>query len=152
MLKYTVELDIDRPREEVAELYEDREQLIKWQKGLQSVEHLAGEPGQVGAKSRLTFQIDGRTMVMTETILVRDPPERFERLYETAGVTNTVRHRLVRLEDDRTKWISENEFHFRGWMRVVGWLMKGAFPKQSLAYLEAFKALAERGVDVRDQQ
>ncbi len=152
MLKYTVELDIARPREEVAELYEDPQQLVKWQKGLQSVEHLAGDPGQVGAKSRLVFQIEGRTVVMTETILVRDPPERFERLYDATGVSNTVRHRLIRLEEDRTKWISENEFHFRGSMRVVGWLMKGAFPKQSLAYLEAFKALAERGVDVRDQQ
>ena len=36
-------------------------------------------------------------------------------------------------------------------MKLMGVLMKGAFPKQSLAYMQDFKAFAEQGKDVREE-
>ncbi|MFQ5507583.1 MAG: SRPBCC family protein [Planctomycetota bacterium] len=53
MKPYTVEVDIDLPRERVIELFDNADNLYKWQPGLQSFEHLSGEPGQPGASSRM---------------------------------------------------------------------------------------------------
>ena len=44
---------------------------------------------------------------------------------------------------NRTKYISEQEFQFKGFMKVIGFIMPGAFKKQSMKYLEAFKNFAE---------
>jgi hypothetical protein len=35
-------------------------------------------------------------------------------------------------------------------MRIIGLLMKRAFPKQSLKYLQDFKVFAEEGIEVND--
>lgn len=150
-MKYTVQIDVDVPRERVLALLDDPANMPKWQRGLKEVELLSGERGQVGATSRLVFQMGKREMVMTETIVERDLPDVFASTYDTKGVHNVVRNRFVEVAPDKTRWESENEFVFSSFMmRIVGFLMKGAFPKQSLKYLQDFKAFAERGVDVRD--
>lgn len=149
-MNYEVEIELELPRDRVAALFDDPENLPKWQRGLLSIEPLAGEPGTPGATSKLVFQMGKREMEMVETILVRDLPERFEAVYDAKNVHNVSRHRFEELGPDRTRWVAENEFRFSGFMKVIGFLMKGAFPKQSLQYMTDFKAFAERGVDVRD--
>ena len=147
-MHYTVEIDIDLPRKRVIELFDDPANMKLWQRGLQICEPLDGEPGQPGATSRLVFQLGKRKMEMIETITQRDPPESFAGTYDAKGVHNVVRNRFVELGPDKTQWISENEFVFSGFMKVIGFLAKSAFPKQSLKYLRDFKAFAEDGVDV----
>lgn len=49
-MKYESELVIDLPRERVIELFDNPDNLPKWQEGLQSFEHISGEVGQPGAK------------------------------------------------------------------------------------------------------
>ena len=45
MKSFTVEIDIDLPREKVLEQFDSTENLFKWQNGLQSFDHVSGEPG-----------------------------------------------------------------------------------------------------------
>ena len=52
MKAYTVAIEIDLPRDRVIELFDNPDNLFKWQTGLQSFDHLSGEPGQPGAKSK----------------------------------------------------------------------------------------------------
>ena len=59
-MKYSSELDIELPRQRVIELFDDPENLPKWQPGLRSFELVDGEEGQPGAKSRLVYDMDGR--------------------------------------------------------------------------------------------
>lgn len=149
-MKYTVEITLDLPRERVVELFDEPDNLPKWQKGLLSFEPISGTPGQAGAKSKLRFQMGKRQMEMVETITRRELPDHFDGTYETQGVFNVVKNRFIPVSDNQTQWVSENEFRFTTlMMKVIGLLMKGAFPKQSLKYMEDFKAFAERGVDVR---
>ena len=49
----------------------------------------------------------------------------------------------------RTRWVSRNVFELTGFMRVVGLLFGRSFRKQSQAFMEDFKAFAEKGTDVR---
>jgi len=148
-MQYTVEIELALPRERVIELFDDPENMPRWQRGLLSFEPLSGTPGQPGAKSRLVYQMGKRRVEMIETITERDLPECFSGTYDGKNVHNVVRNRFVELAPDRTRWISENEFRFQGLMKLMGVLMKGAFPKQSLKYLQDFKAFAEQGRDVR---
>jgi len=147
-MHYTVEIDIDLPRDRVIELFDSTENLKKWQRGLQVFEPLEGEPGQPGAKSRMVFQMGKRKIEMVETITERNLPDAFAGTYDTKGVHNVVTNRFLEIAPDKTRWVSENEFVFSGFMKVVGFLAKGAFPRQSLKYMQDFKAFAEEGRDV----
>lgn len=44
-MKYTVEIEIDRPIDEVVALFDDPENLKHWQPGFVSMKPLAGTPG-----------------------------------------------------------------------------------------------------------
>ena len=149
-MKYTVSLEIDRPRDEVARLFADVDARPKWQRGFESAEVLEGEAGQPGAKSKLVFRMGKRGMEMIETLGRREPPELFESSYDTKGVHNIVVTRLEELEGGRTRIHADNEFRFSGMMKIVGFLAKKAFPRQTLKYMTDFKIFAETGLDVRD--
>ena len=45
-MKYSVEREIELPRDKEIALFEDRDALFEWQEGLQSFDHVSGEPGQ----------------------------------------------------------------------------------------------------------
>lgn len=150
-LDYTTTIVIDLPRDKMIALFDDVDNLPKWQRGLKSFEPLEGSPGMPGAKSRLTYQMGKREMVMIETITKRELPDAFDGTYEIEGVHNIVENRFSELGPDRTLWESHNIFQFASLpMKLMGWLMPGMFRRQSQKYAEDFKAFAERGVDVRE--
>jgi hypothetical protein len=149
-VEYTQHIDIDLPRERMVALFDDPDNLVKWQRGLQSFEHLSGEPGQPGATSRLVFQMGKRRLEMVETITRRELPDAFDGTYDAKGVHNIAENRFTELGPERTRWTARNVFEMKGPMKLVGLLAPGTFRKQSMKYMEDFKAFAERGVDVRD--
>ncbi len=142
-MEYTITVDIDCPREEVVRLLDDTDNMPKWQPGLLRWEHLRGEPGQAGAQMKLYYEMGNRKLEMIETILKRDLPETLNAAYEASGVTNIQHNRFEPIDDQRTRWISVNEFKFKGLMRVMGLFMRSAFPKQTRRIMESFKAFAE---------
>ena len=150
-LSYTVQVELNLPREKVLELFEDREARPKWQRGFVSMTHKEGEPGQPGAKSDLVYQMGKRKIEMVETVTLRELPDRFDGTYDAKGVHNVVRNRFIEVGPDKTRWESDQEFHMKGMMKLFAWLMPGAFKKQSQKYMDDFKAFAEDGVDVRDE-
>ena len=150
-MQYTVSIDIDLPRDRVIELFDNPENLYKWQTGLLSFEPIEGEPGQPGAKSKMVFKMGKREIEMVETITKRELPEAFDGTYDAKGVYNVVKNRFTELGPDKTRWDSDQEFQFGGIMRMIAFIMPGAFKKQSLKYMQDFKAFAEDGVDVRSQ-
>ena len=142
-MNYTQEIKIDRPIDEVVALFDNPDNLYKWMEGLQSYEHLSGVPGQPGAKAKLEFKMGKREIKMIETITQNNLPEIFSATYEAKGVFNIIRNKFVELPGDHTKYITENEFRFKGFMKIIGLLMPGAFKKQSWKYMLAFKKFAE---------
>lgn len=141
-MKYSCEVTIDLPRDEVIALFDSAENLPKWQPGLQSFEHISGDPGQVGAKSRMVYDENGRTIDLTETITSRNFPDEFAATYEAKGVINWNSNHFY-AEGDKTRWQQETEFKFSGIMRVMSIFMRGAFPKETLKTMNQFKAFAE---------
>ena len=142
-MKYSNEIEINLPIEKVVALFDNPNNMSIWMEGLQSFEHLSGTPGQSGARSKLIFNNGNRTMEMTETIITRNLPDEFTGSYETKGVYNIVSNKFIPLGPYQTKYISEQEFEFSGIMKLIAFLMPGAFKKQSMKYLENFKKFAE---------
>ena len=140
-MNYKVEVVIDRPREEMLVLFQDVDFMKKWQPGFQSLEVLAGDPGEVGSKSRLTYLSKGKPSEIIETIVEKDLPDRFDFLYEAKGVKNWARNRFID-QGDQVLWIAEHEFRFSGVMKAMG-LLKGMFVKQTTKDMITFKKFAE---------
>jgi hypothetical protein len=142
-MKYVTEITIDLPRARTVELFEGFETRHQWQPGLQTYEPLEGEPGQPGARTRLVYDEDGRAVELIETVVERDLPHLFTATYEARNLYNLVRNRFIEDGPDRTRWQTENEFEFKGFMRLLGWLIRGAFPQQTLRDMNRFKEFAE---------
>lgn len=148
-MKYTTEIEIDLPRDEVIRKLDNADNMKHWQKGLVGYEMLGGTPGEEGAQMKLEYQMGKRNVVLTETITKRNFPSEFHANYDTKGVHNIQKNFFHDLGGNKTKWVSESEFQFEGFgMKLMGWLMPGAFKKQSYKYLVDFKNFAEQGASV----
>ena len=149
MKKFTVEIDIDLPRERVIELFDNPDNMAKWQNGLQSFEHLSGQPGQPGAKSKLVYLNGKHTIELYETVTERNFPDEFNGIYEWSGGSNTLRNQFIEIAPDRTRWRSTCQYDFQGWsLKLMGILAPGMFRKQNQKFLQNFKAFAEKGQSV----
>jgi hypothetical protein len=118
--------------------------LKHWQSGFISSKHLNGEPGQVGAQSLLRHKMGKREIEMVETITKRNWPDEISVTYETKGVWNGMRNYFSVIDGNKTKWVSEVEFKFQGFMKLIAFLMPGSFKKQSYKYMVDFKEFAEK--------
>ncbi len=143
-MKYTVSVEIEAPRTRVVELLADSGQYKAWQPSLLECSPVEGEPGCVGAKTKLVHKMGRRQVEMLETIESLDNPEAQRMTYVANGVWNEVINRFEVLGDAKTRWTMESEFRCKGVMRVLSALMPGMFKKESLASMRRFKEFAER--------
>lgn len=150
IMKYSNEIEIALSRNEIIQKFNNEENMKHWQKGFVSIEHLSGEKGKTGATSKLTYKMGKREVEMIETITNIDLPSTFHLTFDAKNVYNIQENHFEELPNGHTKWISKNEFKFSGFMKVMGFLMPGAFRKQSLAYMNDFKVFAEDGKSVLD--
>lgn len=146
-LTYTTEIEINAPRSKVIELFDDPENLSRWQKGLVSFEHISGEPGKPGARSRLKYKMGSKEIEMIETVEERNLPDEFSGTYETKGVWNL--HKNYFLEKgERTLWRTETEFKSSGFMmKFLTTVMPGMFKKQTRQTMRDFKNFVENEVE-----
>ncbi|MDX1462753.1 MAG: SRPBCC family protein [Marinirhabdus sp.] len=151
-MKYTTTVDIHKPRTEVIEKLDNAENMKHWQRGLQEYHFIKGTPGTEGAQMELRYKMGKRDMTMIETILKRDFPTEFHATYDAKGVHNIQKNYFEEIDPQTTRWRSESEFQFQGFgMKLIGFLMPGAFKKQSQKYLNDFKNFVEHGTSVENQ-
>ena len=144
-MKYTTEITIKKPIQEVVELFQNPKNSFEWMEGLTKFELIEGIEGQVGSKSNIEFQLGKRTMKMVETILESNLPKNIKFQYDSPGSYNTVNHIFEDNGDGTTKHKAESYFKFSSLgMRLIAWLMPGLFKKQSMKYATAFKEFAEK--------
>lgn len=148
-MKYTIETIINLSREETIRKLDNVENIKHWQRGLVSAEHISGTPGEVGAKMKLSYKFGKREMELMETITKRNFPHEFHATYDTKGMHNIQENYFEAVGMDQTKWTSKSEFIASSFMlRMMMFLMPGAFKKQSKIYMEDFKNFAEKGTSV----
>ncbi len=142
-MRYESEIIINLPRTRVIELFDSFDNLKKWQEGLISYDHLSGEPGEPGAKTRLLYNMGRRRMEMIETIIERNLPDEFSATYDASGVHNIVRNNFYD-EGEQTRWVLDSDFQFRSYMRIVSlFIPNSSFRNQTRSSMESFKRFAE---------
>jgi hypothetical protein len=143
-MRYSIEVSIQLPRNEVFRLFNNTENLYKWQEGLLGIDHLEGKPWEEGAVSRLVFAARKGDLVMTETITKRNFPDEFGATYKAKGVYNEIKNYFTEPEPGLTRWKMDSLFRFKGLMALMAPFMKNAFKANSLLSMERFKAFAEQ--------
>lgn len=142
-IKYTIDIEIDKPCDTVFALFDDTANMKEYLYGIQSYEHISGDFRQKGSKYKLKVKMGDREIEMLETITKRASHE-MAFTYEADGVFNSVDHKFVSVSENKTKHIAESEFQFQGFMKIIAFLMPGQFKKQTGIYLKDFKAFAEK--------
>lgn len=145
-MKYNCQTEINLPVSKVVELWQDEKNFKEWQDGFVKIKHISGEPGTVGAKSKICLEQGKRKMELLETITSIDLPHEKSATYEHRHMTNTLTTRFKSLGDNRTLYIAEVEYtKFNGLMpKLMALLFPGMFKKQNQKWLDQFKAFAER--------
>ena len=148
-MRYTCEITIHRPVDEVISKLDSPQNLKHWQAGLVAAEHISGTPGELGATMRLKYQFGARQVELIETITKRNFPDEFHATYTTNGMRNIQKNYFKSTKKGYTKWISKTEFQPTSIrMRLLLFLMPSAFKKQSLKYMADFKSFVEEGISL----
>ncbi len=143
-MKYTLSNTINKPLEEVIEKFTEPNGAMHWMEGLQKIERLSEIPYEVGAKSIFHFLHRKKEMQIAETILEQNLPRQIKFSFTSQMGYNEVEMLFEPISDNSVKQTNNSYFELKGFMKVMGFLMKGMFKKQSLKYLTAFKNYAEQ--------
>jgi len=145
-MKYTTEIRIEVPLNTFINKIDNFDNIKHWQLGLESVEHISGDPGQLGAKMKLNFLFGNRKMEIIETITKRNLPHEFHTNYTTKTMRNVQENYYEKTSDGFTKWTSKNQFvPLNFTMRLMLFFMPRTFKKQTQKYMQDFKNFAENG-------
>ncbi|MFC7356975.1 SRPBCC family protein [Jejudonia soesokkakensis] len=148
-MRYSIDIRIDLPKNEVIKKLDNPENMKHWQKGLVDYKFLSGTPGENGATMELQYKMGKRDMILIETIIKNNFPDEFHASYDAKGVHTIQKNFFEEIDASHTKWISESEFKFNSFMmKIIGFLMPRAFKKQSKQYLLDFKNFAENNISV----
>ena len=143
-MKFKLELTIHKPRADVWKAFDNTENMKKWQPTLIKFEPVSGTPGQPGAVSTLTYEENGREFALTEKIIFRDEPNRFDGVYENEFANNPVMNTFIEQGPNETLWILETTYSFKTLaMKIAGPLMKKNFIRRTQKDMDRFKEMAE---------
>ena len=143
-MKFKLETLINKPRLHVWQIFDNPENMSKWQPALISREIITGMPGQVGAVSKLTYKEGKREFALIERIIHRDKPNNFDGMYENVFADNTIKNKFIERGKDQTLWVVETEFTFKTLlMKIAGNVMKKNYVKRTQRDMQRFKEMAE---------
>ena len=147
-IKYTEEIEINSNIDTVIALFDNPYNMKEYMDGIESYTVLSGNIREVGAKAELVVSfikedVVKRRIVMIEEIITNNLPKEKKVTYTADGVYNIVINRFIKVSDHKTKFINEQEFEFKGYMKIMGFFMPSAFKQQSRIYLQDFKEFAE---------
>lgn len=148
-MKYTLDIVIEVPLDICTKKFSTTENMKHWQRGLISMEHISGTPGEFGSKMKLNFNLEKRDLYIIETITHKNFPGEFHATYATENMDNLQENYFTTTPENYTKWTSISEFiplNFK--MRMMLLLMPKIFKKQSLKYMKDFKNFAEKEISV----
>ena len=150
-LKSIVEIEINKPREKVAELFADPVNNPKWMHDLARYEPVSGERGLPGSTYRLVPKEGDRIFVAT--VIERNLPDEFRLNLEGATVDVAIRGTFIPLSPTRTKLISEESFTFKGsYGTAMDSGVEDAIRAAHRQHIEDFKSFAEHLADHRAEE
>jgi hypothetical protein len=143
-MRYTLSNTINKPIAEVAKKFMDPDGAKQWMEGLERTEHISATPGEVGAKSDFYFLNRGKEMKISETILEQNMPNQIKFGYQSSMGYNEVEMIFEEIDENSVRQTNNSYFELKGFMKLMGFLMKNMMKKQTMTYLKGFKKYAEQ--------
>lgn len=139
----TTSVTVNRPVSTVWNEFNDSTKLKLWLTGLQSIERIEGEDGQVGGKYRMLFQEDGNTFELIETVTEFQPEQALGFSVYHESMTTDLRFTFTPV-DDGTRIDLSNTTAGNGvfWSLMVG-LMGSKIKERHDQEFAAFKKMVE---------
>ena len=145
-MKFTCSVTVNKPREQVVELFSNPNYLKEYQEGFIRKQHISGNEGQTGAISKMYYKMGKGEMELTETITDNNLPDYFAAQYHHKHTDNTMLCNFKPIDNTTTQCDWEIEYTaFRGFLiNVMKTLFPGMFKKQVLKWLKNFKEFVEK--------
>ena len=109
---------IDRPIEEVWEVFEDTEAMVEWQGNLLSYEQVSD------GVSLQTVRNAGMNQELTVKLLERKAPKLSKSRYDGAQVPFEVTNTFVAVDDNSTEWCAEMDLKLNLLTKALGPVLK----------------------------
>ncbi len=138
-MKLKSEVIIEADRATVWRLFDDPDNLARWQPALESARLVSGARGRPDAVSELVYDENGRKVVLTETITARREPDFIGGTYASGTGSAVVLHRFEDAGDNRTRWIGHWNHSFNGAMRFLALLFRRSMQKRVEADMRRFR-------------
>lgn len=145
-MKHKTEVLIDADRATVWRIFDDSNNMTRWQPTLKSFTHKTGTPGQHDAVSELVYDENGREIVMTETITARREPDFLGGIYESRWSTVVIFNHFEETDDGKTRWVSSSNYIFKGLMKIMALFKLKTIFKRTESDMNRFKLLVETQV------
>jgi uncharacterized protein YndB with AHSA1/START domain len=142
-MKMTFETEIRASRELVWAIFDNPDNLVRWQPTLESFTHLTGDPGQPGAVSELVYNENGKKVTMTETVTERRKPHFMAGTYDNDRATSLIVSHFEEIDDNTTRFISYSNMNFKGIMKILSLFVARSIRARVEADLSRFKLLVE---------
>tara|TARA_B100000902_G_C27083005_1_gene799885 strand:+ start:198 stop:707 length:510 start_codon:yes stop_codon:yes gene_type:complete len=142
-IKYSEEIEINTNIDTVIALFDNPYNMQKYMEGIESYKVVEGNIREVGAKAEMIVLMGEKKIIMIEEIITNNLPKEKKVTYTADAVYNIVTNKFITVSENKTKFINEQEFEFKGFMKIIGFFMPSAFKKQSRVYLKDFKKFAE---------
>jgi len=148
-MKYTSEILINKPISLVIKKMNSIDNIKHWQEGFINMEHIYGNPNELGAKMKLNYSFENRKIEVIETVTKQNLPNELHTTYASKGLQNIQENYFKTTEEDCTIWICKNNFQPTSFkMSIMLLLMPSVFKKQTKTYMTNFKRFVEKGTSV----
>ena len=147
-VKYSEEIEINTNIDTVIMIFDNPYIMKEYMYGMESYELIEGNLREVGAKAKIEMafieeDVVKRKIIMTEEIITKNLPDEIQVTYTSEVVFNIATSKFERISDNKTKFITDQEFQFKGFMKIISFFMPSAFKQQTKIYLESFKKYVE---------
>jgi ligand-binding SRPBCC domain-containing protein len=134
---------INKPRDVVWAYFVDQKNLSNWLPKVKSIENISGEPMTAGSKFKMTFEEDGREIVMTETMTEVKDKEVFAFILENEIMKANARLTFID-KGDSTEVVENNTFEGGNiFWKSLFVLMKSSMAKNSAEAYNKLKTNVE---------
>lgn len=137
------EIEIDRPREEVAAFAADPANATAWYKNIESVEWETPPPVAIGSKLRFRARFLGRTLEYTYEVRENDPGRRFVMATAQGPFPMETSYSWEDMAAGTTRMTLRNRGEPSGFAAITAPVMSRAMRRANEADLRRLKALLE---------
>ena len=142
-MKLNFEQTIDASLRTVWAAFNASSNKRRWQQNFESYTHMSGDPGQQGAISELTFNENGKMMVISETITESRAPDFLSAIYESKYSSTIIVNHFESIGESTTRWTAWCNFAFKGFMKIMAPFIAGTIRKRTEDDMHRFKLLVE---------